>query len=586
MNTTVIPLDQLKLSDSNVRKTIVGIDDLAASICAHGLLQNLSVVPNCEGFDVVAGGRRLRALQKLVADGKLPADFGVPCNLLDAGSALEASTAENVVRQAMHPADEFDAFAKLAQEGTPTHEIADRFGCEEKHVRQRLKLANVAPSLIAAYRAGDATLEQLMALAITDDHAAQERVWKAARQPWERQPRQLREALTDKEYRLGGHPIANYVGVDAYRNAGGEIRQDLFGDDGEGFMVDTKLADRLAMEKLERRAEQLRKDGWLWVEARLTFDKYGVDARAFTQVEPTRHGNKEVWPDEVKAGAGVIVAPPEYRNETKARVICGLVRPGDRKKLAGTKAKTATGKRVTAKKPGDLSFAATQRLQGFRTAVLRDHIARRPAIALPALVASLAATWRKTPSGVDTITGIQRATDYTHRADLAVTEGIDAAPQTAVLREHLATFKHIGQDHDCMFAALLEQPLEVVMVLLAGLIADAVLAAEKAPKDHDAGARFAQLCGIDFADHWQPTAEWIATVPASTAIAAVTEACGEIEGARLKKLRGPELHQAAAEALAGKRWLPPPLRAPAPPKPKAAKAPKSRKTKAPAEVAA
>jgi ParB family chromosome partitioning protein len=567
MNTT-IPLDQLKLSDRNVRKTVAGIEDLAASIAAHGLLQNLSVVPNCEGFDVVAGGRRLRALQKLVADGKLPADYAVPCIVLDDATALEASTAENVVRQAMHPADEFDAFHQLAQQGKSTHEIADRFGCEEKHVRQRLKLANVAPSLIAAYRAGEADLAQLMALAITDDHAAQERVWKAARGDWEREPRRLREALTDKEYKLGGHPIANYVGVDAYRKAGGEIRQDLFGDDGEGFMVDTKLADRLAMEKLERRAEQLRKEGWLWVEARLTFDKYGDDARAFTQIDPAWRGNKEVWPDEVKAGAGVIVTPPEYRHETKARVICGLVRPGDRKKLAGTKAKTTTGKPAAPKKPGDLSFAATQRLQGFRTAVLRDHIARRPAIALPALVAALAATWRKTRSDVDIITGIHRATDYTHRAAEPVREGLDAAPQTAALREHLATFQHIGNNHDCMFAALLEQPLEDVMVLLAGLIADAVLAADQAPKDQDAGARFAQLCGLDFADHWQPTAEWFATVPASTAIAAVTEACGEIEGARLKKLRGPELHQAAAEALAGKRWLPPPLRAPAPPKPR------------------
>jgi ParB family chromosome partitioning protein len=61
-----IPLSQLVPSPSNVRKTdaATGISELAASIEAHGLLQNLQVRKIASGkFEVVAGGRRHLALK-------------------------------------------------------------------------------------------------------------------------------------------------------------------------------------------------------------------------------------------------------------------------------------------------------------------------------------------------------------------------------------------------------------------------------------------------------------------------------------------------------------------------------------------
>jgi ParB family chromosome partitioning protein len=51
-----------------VRKTgaLIGIEELAASIAAHGLLQNLQVRPGEKGkYEVVPGGRRLAELQRL-----------------------------------------------------------------------------------------------------------------------------------------------------------------------------------------------------------------------------------------------------------------------------------------------------------------------------------------------------------------------------------------------------------------------------------------------------------------------------------------------------------------------------------------
>src|SRR5690349_15331471 len=115
MTTTIqfIPLPLLGPSPRNVRKTEdSGIGDLAASIAAHGLLQNLTVCAAEHGtYTVEAGGRRLLALQALASDGRIDADYGVPCLVLDPDAdLLEASLAENVIRQDMHPADEFDAF--------------------------------------------------------------------------------------------------------------------------------------------------------------------------------------------------------------------------------------------------------------------------------------------------------------------------------------------------------------------------------------------------------------------------------------------------------------------------------------------
>jgi hypothetical protein len=45
------------------------------------------------------------------------------------------------MRLPMHPADQFDAFKKLADDGKGPEEIAARFGTTAKIVAQRLKLA-------------------------------------------------------------------------------------------------------------------------------------------------------------------------------------------------------------------------------------------------------------------------------------------------------------------------------------------------------------------------------------------------------------------------------------------------------------
>ena len=76
---TNIPLNKLTAWVGNVRKTQnkAGIDELAASIKAHGLQQNLVVRKDGKKFAVVAGGRRLKALQRLAKAGDIEVRHGV-----------------------------------------------------------------------------------------------------------------------------------------------------------------------------------------------------------------------------------------------------------------------------------------------------------------------------------------------------------------------------------------------------------------------------------------------------------------------------------------------------------------------------
>jgi ParB family transcriptional regulator, chromosome partitioning protein len=83
-------------------------------------------------------------------------------------------TTENVQREAMHPADQFEAFAALVVEGRPVENIAVDFGVTPLVVERRMRLGNVSPRLLADYRADTVTLDQLMALALADDHESQE----------------------------------------------------------------------------------------------------------------------------------------------------------------------------------------------------------------------------------------------------------------------------------------------------------------------------------------------------------------------------------------------------------------------------
>jgi ParB family chromosome partitioning protein len=227
-------------------------------------------------YGVVAGGRRLAALQLLAQRNELPESLaadGIPCRLItDDDVALEASTAENTLREAMHPADQFDAFHAMIQTGKPIADVAAHFGVEPIVVKQRLKLANVNPQLVQIYREDGMSLEQLQALALTDNHEAQRQAWFTAQHDYERSPRDLRERITQREIESAStrSPLRRPRGVRSRRRP---VRRDLF-TPAARLAAGQGAARRLALDKLEVLAQAERDAGWSWAEARITMD-YG-----------------------------------------------------------------------------------------------------------------------------------------------------------------------------------------------------------------------------------------------------------------------------------------------------------------------
>ena len=270
-----IPLSRLALAPENVRKTPPdprADAELKASIAALGLLENLVVrmdepdENSAERFAVVAGGRRLKAMQALVEDKVFDADHPVLC-LVKAGDVepAELSLAENVVRIAMHPADQVTAFAKLVEAGQSVSAIAARFGASERIVEQRLRLGNAAPELLDAYRADEIDLEVLKAFSVTTDRERQMAVWEqVSGQGYRPSAGQVKRLLTEERV-PGRTAIARFVGVEAYEAAGGTVMRDLFADEHEHgvWFEDPVLLEKLATDKLQAAADELA-TRWKW----------------------------------------------------------------------------------------------------------------------------------------------------------------------------------------------------------------------------------------------------------------------------------------------------------------------------------
>jgi ParB family transcriptional regulator, chromosome partitioning protein len=272
-----IPFNKLVLSQSNVRriKAGVSVEELAEDIARRGLLQSLNVRPvlDADGvetgtFEIPAGGRRFQALSLLVKQKRLAKTAPIPCIVRDAASEILAeddSLAENMQRVALHPLDQFRAFVALREKGQGEEVIAAAFFVTPHIVKQRLKLASVAPALLEVYAEDGMTLEQLMAFTVNPDHARQGQVWDAVKNSWNKEPYAIRRMLTETSVRASDRR-AVFVGVDAYEAAGGVVLRDLFqGDDG-GWLEDPALLDRLVSEKLQAEAEALSSDGWKWIE--------------------------------------------------------------------------------------------------------------------------------------------------------------------------------------------------------------------------------------------------------------------------------------------------------------------------------
>lgn len=249
-------MNKLLASARNVRRASDPEADLQlkADIEARGLLQNLVVtsVGKPRGcFAVEAGERRRQALVALADEGKLAKGHEVPCLVVDAGAAHEASLAENFQRLAMNPADECLAFMALVEQGADAEGIARRFGLTVRFVEGRLRLAQLAPAVFEALGAGEISLDVAKAYAATADLERQAYVFGQVEHSYmSNHPDSIRRMMTEATVSARDRR-ALFVGEEAYVAAGGRVEGDLFADADEARWLDVALLDRLALEKME-----------------------------------------------------------------------------------------------------------------------------------------------------------------------------------------------------------------------------------------------------------------------------------------------------------------------------------------------
>lgn len=336
-----IALNKLILSQSNVRRVKAGvsIEELAEDIARRTLLQSLTVRAVLDEacaetgiYEVPAGGRRFRALQLLVKQKRLAPDAAIPCVIRTEGLAEEDSLAENIQRAPLHPLDQFRAFQTLREKGKSEEEIAAAFFVTPAIVKQRLKLAAVAPALLDLYADDAMTLEQLMAFTVNPDHQRQCEVWEALKNGYAREPYHIRRLLTEGAVRATDKR-ARFVGLEAYEAAGGVILRDLFSDVEDGWLQDASLLNRIVAEKLAASAAKLRGEGWKWIEAAIdspyghTFGLRRITGERATLTESEQatydtlkaeydrlqeeHDSAEELPDEIDRRLGAIEAEIE-----------------------------------------------------------------------------------------------------------------------------------------------------------------------------------------------------------------------------------------------------------------------------------
>ena len=135
-----IPLERVHPNPSQPRMTFhqETINELAASIREHGVLQPILVRPAGDAYEIIAGERRWRA-SKVAGKETIPAIV----ERFDDATALEIALIENLQREDLSPLDEAVIYKKMTGElGYSIRQLAGKLGKDKGYVENRLRLAN------------------------------------------------------------------------------------------------------------------------------------------------------------------------------------------------------------------------------------------------------------------------------------------------------------------------------------------------------------------------------------------------------------------------------------------------------------
>lgn len=162
---TNIDVTKLKEHPDNPRKNIGDVTELAESIKARGILQNLTVVPAENGmYTVIIGHRRLAAAKQAGLT-------EVPCAVIEMDYKTQLSTMllENMQRSDLTVYEQAQGMQMMFNLGVPVAEIVEKTGFAETTVRKRLKIATLPTEQMQQAVERGGTLENYVQIADIKD---------------------------------------------------------------------------------------------------------------------------------------------------------------------------------------------------------------------------------------------------------------------------------------------------------------------------------------------------------------------------------------------------------------------------------
>jgi ParB family transcriptional regulator, chromosome partitioning protein len=168
---TELPISAIARNPYQPRHTVEAgqLEELAASITEHGVLQPVLVSRSASGWTLIAGERRLRAAEMAGLD-RVP----VVVRSANQREQLALALVENLQRADLNALEEATAFRRLIAEfGLTQEEVAARVGRSRPAVANTLRLLDTDPEVQAAVRAGTISEGHARAIAGLSDHAAQ-----------------------------------------------------------------------------------------------------------------------------------------------------------------------------------------------------------------------------------------------------------------------------------------------------------------------------------------------------------------------------------------------------------------------------
>jgi ParB family chromosome partitioning protein len=119
------------------------LDELAASIARHGIIQPIVVRPYQGGYQIVAGERRWRAAQRAQLH-----DLPAIIRNFDDTETVEIALLENIQRQDLNPIEEAEAYKKLTELfGHSAAELAELVHKSRSHVANMMRLLDLPQTL-------------------------------------------------------------------------------------------------------------------------------------------------------------------------------------------------------------------------------------------------------------------------------------------------------------------------------------------------------------------------------------------------------------------------------------------------------